>query len=107
MRFGSSGLDGFENKFTAYEMKANRDEARLVGIADVIRLLDGDDGAVSYATNKIITRWPEAYKFVPVGSRPGEKKPVDMGHFEFRDGEVLYWRPGNTYMADSCWLVPR
>jgi hypothetical protein len=93
-------------EYTAYELAANRHEAYLVGIADVIRLLNDDAGPVSYSTNKIVTRWPEAYHFVPVGSRPGEEKPRDRGEIAYWDGEVLYWRPGNTGHANSVWRVP-
>lgn len=94
-------------EYTAYELAANRHEAYLIGIADTIRLLLGTDSAkASSAINLITLAYPEAARFIPVGSRPGEEKPRDRGEIAYRDGEVLYWRPGSVNMPDSVWMVP-
>lgn len=95
-------------EYTAYELAANREEAYLIGIADTLRLLLGTDSAkTSPAINLITLAYPEAARFIPVGSRPGEEKPRDRGEVTYRDGEVLYWRPGNSGHADVVWMVPQ
>jgi hypothetical protein len=91
-------------------MKTSVDEFHFghqIGVADVLRLLLGmPSDKVTTAVNAIVTRWPGAYEYVPVGSRRGEARP-EPAHIEYREGEVYYHRPLNYGSADCVWRVPR
>lgn len=92
---------------TAIESEYQRQ--RMIGIADALRLLLGmRSDQVTTAVNAITQRYPEASRFIPVGSRDGEQPPASQAEIAYRDnGVVFYWRPDNCGPADCEWLVPR
>jgi hypothetical protein len=89
---------------TAIETEYQRH--RIIGVADAIRGLQacGDERR---AIQLLILRFPEAARYVPIGSRIGEPRLTPRAAISYREGTVHYWRPGNDGYADSTWLVPQ
>lgn len=96
------------DKYTDYELAANREEAYRIGLADAMRAMTAPDGSCyTEALHLLVRLFPAAVRYLPTGSRPGEAKPQQRAQIEYREGEVYYHRPGNYGHADSYWRVPR
>lgn len=91
---------------TAIEEKMRRE--RLIGFADAMRCLEWSGEWT--ALQLLIRENPEAYTFVPVGTRPNEDKPLAQAQIRYdgdmTGGVVRYWRPHTFNKADSEWMVP-
>lgn len=91
---------------TAIEEKLRRE--RLIGFADAMRCLERV-GAQA-ALQVLILEKPEAYIFVPTGSRPGEERLQLFAALRYDEHEeyacVRYWRPLSVNEADCTWMVP-
>lgn len=61
------------NHYTDYELASNREEAYRIGLADAMRTLLAEHPD---AFDVLVRTYPAAVRYLPTGSRPGEKVPT-------------------------------